>query len=59
MIISYKLIVVYPLLTFSTEINNDFIPYQTYTKTNLMQNYEIKVYERFWNNLIKEHDSDD
>lgn len=56
MILPYKLIIAYPLLTFNLVDlpNNNFIPYQPYTTTNMMINQEIKVYERFWNNIIKE-----
>ena len=57
MIISYPLVLAYPLLTinsFSLHTKDNFIPYQPYTTTNMMQNYEIKVYERFWDNILKE-----
>lgn len=57
MIVYYPLIVVYPLLTinsFSLDTKDNFIPYQPYTTTNMMQHHEIKVYERFWDNIIKE-----
>lgn len=56
MILPYKLIVAYPLLTFNiaNQPNNNLIPYQPYTTTNMMQDQEVKVYEQFWNNIIKE-----
>lgn len=56
MILPYKLIVAYPLLTLNTyyQTNNNFIPYKPYTTTSMMTNHDIKVYESFWNNIIKE-----
>lgn len=56
MILPVKLIVAYPLLTlnFSTTPTNNLIPYKPYTTTNMMQDQEVKVYEQFWNNIIKE-----
>lgn len=59
MIISYKFVVVYPLLAFQPiqveeQMNNNLIPYKPYTTTTMMQNHDIKVYEQFWNNIMKE-----
>lgn len=57
MIIPYKFVVIYPLLTFQPidkPEQKNIIPYQPYTTTNLMKNQDIKVYEQFWNNIIKE-----
>jgi hypothetical protein len=57
MIMPYQLIIVYPLLTLNTnETYNNFIPHQSYTTTYMIQHQDLKVYERFWNNLIKEND---
>ena len=58
MIIPSKFMVIYPLLAFQPnqilEPTNNFVPYQTYTTTNMMQDQDLKVYERFWGNIIKE-----
>lgn len=58
MILPYKLIVAYPLLTLNANLynqpNNDLIPYKPYTTTTMIEDHEIKVYELFWNNIFKE-----
>lgn len=56
MILPYSLVIVYPLLTLnSSYTHKDTIPYQPYTTTNMMQNYDIKVYERFWDSILKDN----
>lgn len=54
MIESLKFIVVYPLLTFNEHSPNNNVPYRPYTTTSMNTNYDIKVYEPVWNNIIKE-----
>lgn len=57
MIIPYKFVVIYPLLTLQPcdkSEQNNLIPYRAYTTTSLMTNHDIKAYERFWSNIIKE-----
>ena len=57
MFIPCKLLIAYPLLVMNSQetIINNFIPYQSYTTTAMIQNHDIKIYERFWNNIIKEN----
>jgi hypothetical protein len=57
MILPAKILIAYHIISFNSycEPYNNFIPYQSYTTTAMIQNHDIKVYERFWNNIIKEN----
>lgn len=55
MIISPKLLLIYPLIVFDINSSNhtETYKYIPYTTTNMIQQ-DDKVINEFWNNLIKE-----
>ena len=58
MIISPQYIAVIPLIFASCSTKdhaNNYKPYVPYTTTNMMDKYEHKFYENFWNSMIKEN----
>jgi|LakMenEpi03Aug12_release.lakeMendotaPanAssembly.Ray.scaffolds.fasta_scaffold44890_10 hypothetical protein len=55
MIIYSKFILLYPLITLNTNTTINSIPYKPYTTTRMIENQEIKVYEKYWNSIFKEN----